>query len=141
MKLTSTIISLVALFSIASAVDVDVRYNEEYDNPKVDLDAVACSDGPNGLLTKKYTTFGSLPSFPYIGAAQAVGGWDSPACGSCWQISYGDKSINVTAVDHSGDGFILSLKAVNALTYGDAEEFGVIKAQAKLIDKKYCGLH
>jgi hypothetical protein len=132
------IISLVALFSVASAIDV--RYDTAYDNSQSSLDTVACSDGANGLLTKDFTTFGSLPSFPNIGAAQAVGGWNSPACGSCWQISFGGKSINVTAVDHAGDGFNLSLEAMNTLTNGQAEQIGIIDAQATQVDKSYCGL-
>ena len=138
MKLTSTIISLVALFSVASAVDV--RYDTAYDNSQTSLSTVACSDGANGLLTKKFTTFGSLPSFPNIGAAQAIGGWNSSACGSCWQISFEGQSINVTAIDHAGDGFNLSLEAMNTLTDGLAEELGVIDAQATQIDKSHCGL-
>lgn len=46
----------------------------------------------------------------------------------------------MTAIDHDGDGFNLSLEAVNTLTDGNAEEFGVIDAEATQIDKKYCGL-
>jgi len=138
MKLTSTIVSLVALFSVASAVNV--RFDTAYDNSQASLSTVACSDGANGLLTKKFTTFGSLPSFPNIGAAQAVGGWNSTACGSCWQISFGGQSINVIAVDHAGDGFNLSLEAMNTLTNGRAEELGVIDAQATQVDPSRCGL-
>ncbi|KAH9033993.1 immunomodulatory protein [Lactarius deliciosus] len=107
---------------------------------RTSLSTVACSDGANGLLTKNFTTFGSLPSFPNIGAAQAVGGWNSPACGSCWTISFGGKSINVIAVDHAGDGFNLSLEAMNTLTNGHAQELGVINAQATQVDPSQCGL-
>ena len=139
MKFTSIIVSLTALFSVASAVDV--RYDEDYDNPKISLDAGVCSNGANGLLTKKYTTFGSLPSFPNIGAAQAVGVWNSPECGSCWKISYKGKSVIVTIVDHTADGFNLSLEAVNTLTDGNAEEYGVIDAKATQVDPIHCGLH
>ncbi|KAH8991580.1 Cerato-platanin [Lactarius akahatsu] len=138
MKFTSTIISFAALFSVASAVNV--RYDTAYDNAQGSLSTVACSDGSNGLLTKNFTTFGSLPSFPNIGAAQAVGGWNSPACGSCWTISFGGKSINVIAVDHAGDGFNLSLEAMNTLTNGHAQELGVINAQATQVDPSQCGL-
>ncbi|KAH9026150.1 Cerato-platanin [Lactarius hengduanensis] len=138
MKFTSTIVSFAALFSVALAVDV--RYDTAYDNAQASLTTVACSDGTNGLLTKNFTTFGSLPSFPNIGAAQAVGGWNSPACGSCWKISFGGKSINVIAVDHAGDGFNLSLEAMNTLTNGHAQELGVINAQATQVDPSQCGL-
>ena len=80
MKLSATVISLVASFSIVSAVRVG--YDTVYDNPNNSLSTVACSDGSNGMLTKGYTTYSSLPSFPNIGAAQAVAGWNCPACGS-----------------------------------------------------------
>jgi len=138
MKLSSTVISLVAFFSAVSAANV--HYDTVYDNSKSSLSTVTCSDGANGLLTKGFTTFGSLPSFPNIGAAQAVGGWNSPACGTCWQITYGGKSINVTAIDTVKDGFNLSLEAMDTLTNGHAEEFGVVSAQATQVAKSYCGL-
>ncbi|KAH9165798.1 immunomodulatory protein [Lactarius sanguifluus] len=138
MKFTSTIISFAALVSVASAINV--RYDTAYDNAQASLSTVACSDGANGLLTKNFTTFGSLPSFPNIGAAQAVGGWNSSACGSCWKISFGGESINVIAVDHAGDGFNLSLEAMNTLTNGHAQELGVINAQATQVDPSQCGL-
>ncbi len=86
MKLSLSVISLVAFFAVASAVKV--QYDTVFDNPKGSLSSVTCSDGANGLLIKGYTTFGSLPSFPNISAAKAVGGWNSTACGSCWQITY-----------------------------------------------------
>src|SRR6266404_806166 len=57
MKFTSTLVSLAALFSVASA-DV-VRFNTIYDNPSASLNTVACSDGANGLITKGFSTFAS----------------------------------------------------------------------------------
>lgn len=138
MKLISIITPLVALFSVSSAVDV--RYDTTYDNPQASLSTVACSDGANGLLTKGYTTFGSLPSYPNITSAQAIAGWDSPACGSCWQITYGSVSVNVIAIDHAADGFVFSLEAMNTLTGGNAVQFGIVDAQATQIDPQNCGL-
>ncbi|KAH9022613.1 hypothetical protein EDB84DRAFT_494826 [Lactarius hengduanensis] len=72
MKFTSTIVSFAALFSVALAVDV--RYDTAYDNAQASLTTVACSDGTNGLLTKNFTTFGSLPSFPNIGCCPSSWG-------------------------------------------------------------------
>ncbi|KAH9057037.1 Cerato-platanin [Lactarius deliciosus] len=138
MKLSSTVIYLVTFFSVVSADNV--RYDTVYDNSKGSLSTVTCSDGANGLLTKGFTTFGSLPSFPNIGAAQVVEGWNSSACGTCWQITYVGKSINVTAMDTGKDGFVLSLEAMNTLTGGHATELGVVDAQATQIAKSYCGL-
>lgn len=138
MKLSSTVLSLTAFFSVVSAVDV--RYDTVYDNSKGSLSTVTCSDGANGLLTKGFTTFGSLPSFPNIGAAQVVRGWNSTACGTCWQITYGGKFINVTVIDTVDDGFNLSIEAMDTLTNGHATEFGVVSAQATQVAKSYCGL-
>ncbi|KAI9459722.1 Cerato-platanin [Lactarius psammicola] len=138
MKLTSTIISLAALFSVASA-DV-VRFNTFYDNPQTSLNNVACSDGANGLVTKGFPTFGSLPSFPGIGGVSAVKGWNSPQCGSCWQLTYGGNSIYITAIDTISAGFDISLKAMNILTNGQAQSLDVIDAQATQVPNSKCGL-
>jgi hypothetical protein len=140
MKFTSTIISLAALFSVASADIEVVRYNTFYDNSQTSLNNVACSNGRNGLVTKGFPTFGSLPSFPNIGAAQAVGAWNSPFCGSCWELTFGGNTIYVTAIDTVGNGFDLSLQAMNTLTNGQAQELDSVNAQATQVDESYCGL-
>ncbi len=137
MKLTSTLISLAALFSVASA-DI-VRYNTFYDNPSTSMNNVACSNGDNGLVTR-YPTFGSLPSFPGIGGVFAVKGWNSPECGSCWQLTFNGNSIFVTAIDTISNGFDISLKAMNILTNGQAQRLDVINAQATQVDRWHCGL-
>ena len=138
MKLTSTIISLAALFAVASADKV--RYNTFYDNPSLSLNNVACSNGPNGLVTRGYPTFGSLPTFPNIGGVYAVKGWNSPLCGSCWRLTYKGKSIYVTAIDTIFEGFDLSLGAMNSLTNGKAQELDLVNAQATQVDAWHCGL-
>ena len=138
MKLSATVISLVASFSIVSAVRVG--YDTVYDNPNNSLSTVACSDGSNGMLTKGYTTYSSLPSFPNIGAAQAVAGWNCPACGSCWQILYEGESIYFTAIDHADNGFVLSSEAMDTLTKGQAQNLGVIDANATQVAESSCGL-
>ncbi|KAI9437789.1 Cerato-platanin [Lactarius psammicola] len=138
MKLTSAILSLAALFSVASADNV--RYNRFYDNPDMSLNNVACSNGANGLVTRGYPTFGSLPTFPHIGGVYAVKGWNSPQCGSCWRLTYKGKSIHVTAVDTISDGFALSLKSMNILTNGKAQELDLINAHATPVDAWHCGL-
>ncbi|KAF9027710.1 hypothetical protein BDZ89DRAFT_951933, partial [Hymenopellis radicata] len=42
--------------------------------------------------TRGYTTFDSLPMFPYIASSSSsvVAGWNSPQCGSCWCLVYKD---------------------------------------------------
>ncbi|TFK45625.1 Cerato-platanin-domain-containing protein [Heliocybe sulcata] len=136
---------LLALISLAAAVmpfaQADtVSYDTTYDNSGQSLSTVACSDGPNGLMSKGYTTFGSLPDFPYIGGAAAVASWDSPNCGTCWQLTYNGKSINVLAVDHADSGFNIAEEAMNDLTDGQAVFLGRIDAVATQVDASQCGL-
>jgi hypothetical protein len=148
MKFTSTIIALAALFSVSAASPTappsvqPVRFNTFYDNAKQGLNNVACSDGANGLLTKGFTTFDSLPTFPYVGAGFTVHNWNSPECGSCWKLTYEgtDVTIYATAIDTVYSGFDLSEAAVNALTNGNAVQFSYINVDSTEVDRSYCGL-
>ena len=137
MKFTSTLLSLAALFSVASA-DI-VRYNQIYDDPTYSLNGVACSNGPHGLVTDGFDTLGDLPTFPGVGGVFAVSGWGSPECGSCWELTYKGKSILVTAVDTISDGFDISLKAMNILTGGKAVALDSIDAVATKVSRTHCG--
>ena len=86
-----------------------------------------------------YTTFGSLPGFPRIGGAFAVGGWNSAACGTCWELTYNGKSINVLAVDHAGaDTFNIALAAMNQLTNNQAEFLGRVTVSYSQVDVNQC---
>ncbi|CAL1703221.1 unnamed protein product [Somion occarium] len=125
---------------VAPALAVRVSYDNTYDNPDNSLSIVACSNGENGLLTKGFTDFASLPTFPNIGGAQAVAGWNSPNCGTCWELSYKGKKINVLAIDHAGDGFNIAQTALDELTNGLAVEVGVIQADARQVSRRRCGL-
>ncbi|TFK61486.1 immunomodulatory protein, partial [Pluteus cervinus] len=134
MKFTSFLASLALVVLPASATSVSVAFDTVYDNASGSLTSVACSDGTNGLITRGYTTFGSLKAFPNIAAAGVVEGWNSQNCGTCWKITYGSKSINVLAVDHAGSGsFNLALAAMNTLTNGQAQQLGRITADATLV--------
>ncbi|KAI0772550.1 Cerato-platanin [Trametes elegans] len=135
---TALILTFTAL--VSNALAVSVSYDETYDNAGGDLHTVACSDGTHGLLRKGFTTFGSLPHFPNIGGAAAVAQWDSPNCGTCWQLSYEGRSINVLAVDHTDNGFNIALKAMNALTDNQAVFLGRIDAQVTQVPASQCGL-
>jgi hypothetical protein len=135
MKFTSTIISLAALFSVASAETV--RHNPIFDNAWSSLNTVACSNGAHGLVDK-FPTFGSLPSFPNIGSGFAVGNWHSPKCGSCWKLTYKYESIYLTAIDTISAGFEISLDAMNTLTNGKAGILDSIDVEATEVNKKFC---
>ncbi|TBU41348.1 Cerato-platanin [Dichomitus squalens] len=120
---------------------VSVSYDQTYDNGSNSLATTACSDGSHGLLTKGFTTFDSLPSFPYVGGAGVIPGWNSDQCGTCWELSYNGKSIHVLAIDHADAGtWNIALAALNDLTNGQATEVGRVDAVAALVDSSVCGL-
>ncbi|KAF4458705.1 rot1 precursor [Fusarium albosuccineum] len=138
MQLTS-LLSLATVFTAASAITVS--YDPGYDQKGRSLTTVACSDGKNGLITRYgWKTQGSIPKFPYIGGAQAIAGWNSASCGTCWKLTYKGKSINVLAIDHADAGFNISPTAMNALTGGQAIKLGRIDATATQVAVKNCGV-
>ena len=142
MKLTSFFAPLLVV--LPAARSVLVQYDAVYDKPATSLNTVACSDGKNGMITKGYKTFGDLPSFPHIGGASAVEGFNSTSCGSCWKLSYtNDKttsSIYFTAIDHAAQGFVIAPIALQHLGGPQAVDAGKINATATLVRGSFCGL-
>ena len=142
----STVFTVPALCILPSvALATTVAYNPAFDNAAGSLNDVACSDGPNGLETRNYTTFGSLPKFPHIGGAAAVAGWNSPNCGTCWELTYTNAqnqttSINVIAIDRAGDGFNIALTALNELTGGQGTQLGRVDVISTQVPSSVCGL-
>ncbi|KAF8188321.1 Cerato-platanin [Pholiota molesta] len=134
---------LALLSSLAAAINVS--FDTVYDNSTQSLAIVACSTGSNGLLTRGFTTFGSLPSFPRIGGAPAVTGFNSAACGTCWNLTFTNAqkvstSIFVTAIDVATPDFNIALAAMNQLTGGQAEEIGRAPITASEVAASNCGL-
>ncbi|KAM0437887.1 hypothetical protein ACHAPT_002252 [Fusarium lateritium] len=135
-----SLFSLATLLTAASAVTVS--YDTGYDQSSRSLTTVACSDGENGLITKYgWQTQGNIPKFPYIGGAQAIPGWNSASCGTCWKLTYKSNSINVLAIDHADAGFNLALKAMDALTNNQAVQLGRIDATATQVAISNCGIN
>ncbi|KAK1233372.1 hypothetical protein PQX77_003483 [Marasmius sp. AFHP31] len=132
-------VAAVALLTTSVAA-VQLQYDNHYDDSGASLATTACSDGQNGLLTRGFSTFGSLLRFPYIGAVDAIGGWNSPQCGSCWRVTYNGKSINVLGVDHAGNGFNVAQAAMDDLTNGQAVNLGNIQVDAVQTSASDCGL-
>ncbi|KAI1658664.1 Cerato-platanin [Daldinia decipiens] len=132
---------LVQFLSLAVASSaVTVSYDTGYDDRSRSLTAVSCSDGANGLITRYgWQTQGNIPS-TYIGAADAIAGWNSPSCGTCWELSYQGKTINVYAIDHAAAGFNIALDAMNALTNGQAVALGRVDATSRQVDVSACGV-
>ncbi|KAJ3740468.1 Cerato-platanin [Lentinula detonsa] len=135
---------VIAAFAGLATADT-LQYDTAYDDANASLSTVACSDGSNGLLTKGYSTFGSLSSFPNIGAFGAIEGYNSANCGTCWQITYSSNgastTLNVLAIDHAGEGLInVSEEAMNTLTNGNAVAFGAVTVSAVQVDASGCGM-
>ncbi|KAG2129129.1 Cerato-platanin [Suillus clintonianus] len=136
-----TLVTLLsALVLPAFAVPGYVTYDPVYSNAGTSLTTVSCSDGANGLLTKGYTTFGSIPSFPNIGAIPGAT-WNSPLCGTCWRIKYtapggGTTTIFMTAVDAA------TTYNVSPLTFYELTGLGYGKfaVEATQVAASYCGM-
>lgn len=140
MKFTSTVISLLAVTLPVIAQTETLSYDNTYDNPNLSLSTVACSNGPNGLMTKGYTTLGQLPTFPNVGGVYTVTGWDSAYCGTCYNVTYGSKTITVLAVDVATAGFNVAEAAMNTLTGNQAEFLGRVSVTSVEVNASLCGL-
>lgn len=144
MVLKALFAPLVLLPILAHAVFVTyATYDSTFDNPNGSLDTVACSDGVYGLESRGYTTFGSIPNFPYIGGASAIAGYDSPNCGTCYQLTYknaaGNKtSIFIIAIDASPQ-FNIAKGALDTLTHGQAAHLGKVNVTAVQVSANSCG--
>ncbi|CAN8104293.1 unnamed protein product [Discula destructiva] len=135
------VLGIFSLVASAVAQSVTVSYDNTYDNAALSFDYLTCSDGANGLVTKEgYSVLGDVPIFPYVGGAEAVAGWNSPNCGSCWQLTYNGNSITVLAVDHTATGFNLAQPALDALTGNQAVALGRVTATAVQVAASQCGL-
>jgi len=144
MKFSTTIAVIATLFAPIVLADT-LAYDTVYDNGSNSLDIVACSDGENGLETSGYTTFSSLPKFPYVGAVGAVAGWNSPNCGTCWNVTYTNsknvsKTLSILAIDVSGGGFVLGQKTMDELTGGQAVALGRVNVVSAQVNVTLCGL-
>jgi hypothetical protein len=133
-----TVTSLFTLLVTASAITVS--YDTGYDDGSRSLTTVSCSDGSNGLITKGFNTQANLPSFPRIGGASTIAGWDDANCGTCYTLTYNGTSINVLAIDHTNEGFNIAQAAMDQLTGGQAVQLGRIDVQWTQVNASVCGL-
>ena len=113
-------------------------FDPVYDNPRGSLNTVACSNGPNGLVTK-YPTFNDVPTFPFIGGAPGVT-WNSPNCGLCWELTNvaTNKRIFIIAIDGAAT-WNLGKRAFRTLNGGRIGR-GVIDVVANEAPPGFCGL-
>ncbi|OJD22481.1 hypothetical protein ACJ73_06167 [Blastomyces percursus] len=126
-SILSTAVLLLSLSKLALFQQVmPVTYDENYDNGHMDLLTTACSDGSNGLVTKGFNVTGDLPTFPGVGAAFSVEGWNSSNCGKCYKLTFKHTgmAMPVIAIDQAGNGFNIAKAAMDQLTGGRATDLG-----------------
>lgn len=134
-----SILSITTLLTTTAALTVS--YDKGYDLSDRSLNDVACSDGENGLITRfGWSVQGDASNFPNIGGAPAVEGWNSPECGSCWELKYDGNTVNILAVDVSIGGYVVSLTAMDELTRGLGEQLGRVEVDAKQVEDSVCGI-
>ncbi|KAG6900365.1 hypothetical protein C0993_011996 [Termitomyces sp. T159_Od127] len=136
-----TLTALISLL-ISSSRGVILSHDKAYDAASASLDTVACSDGTNGLETRGYKTFGSIPNFPNIGGASTISGWNSPKCGACYNLTFvgankQNRSVAITAVDRTGLGFNIAQSAFEKLV-GSAD-VGKAEVDVQEVDRSFCG--
>ncbi|EJD54220.1 cerato-platanin [Auricularia subglabra TFB-10046 SS5] len=139
MRVLALLATALSAAGIVSAAKGAVTYDTVYDNSKLSTNLIACSDGKNGLRTKGYKTIGALPSFPNVGGAPAIAGWNSKKCGTCWNVVYKGRNVTFTAID-AAKTINLSKKAVNYLTKNQAVKLGTVQATYTQVDASACGL-
>ncbi|KAH9866665.1 hypothetical protein J1614_008358 [Plenodomus biglobosus] len=133
-------LSVAALSFASLASAITVSYDVGYDDASRSMNVVACSDGPNGLVTKYgWQTQGAIPRHPYIGGYMGVAGWNSPQCGTCYSLTYNGKSVYILAVDRA-DGFNIAKGAMDDLTNGQSAVLGRVEAQYAQVPVNNCGL-
>ncbi|KAI6046693.1 Cerato-platanin [Pisolithus marmoratus] len=140
MKFLFSLFSLFAfaLVALSQTTTQTLSYDTKYDDPSQPLSNFACSDGVNGLQTKGYNTLGNLPTFPNVGGVYTVTGWNSTACGTCYNVTYGSTSIFILAVDVSTFGFNVAEAAMNTLTGNPS--LGRVDVQSTQVDASNCGM-
>ncbi|KAG2071372.1 Cerato-platanin [Suillus decipiens] len=146
MRFTLAVALIFALALPACAVPagpVTVTFDPVYANPNASLNTVSCSNGANGLLTKGYTTFGSIPSFPNVGGIPGAA-WNSLLCGSCWSLQYTtpggvQTTVFITVIDNAYT-FNVSPQKFNQLNNGTGLQPGILAAQATQVAASNCGM-
>lgn len=147
MKFSALIAPTTLSLLVSRAHAVSLSFDEAYSAPTGSLKNVACSDGSHGLIPRGFTTFGSLPNFPHIGGIDAILGWNSINCGTCYQLIYTNttsgikRNITMLAIDSTSRGYNIALPAMNELTGGQAAQLGRIEVTAKQVSASACGLH
>ncbi|KAF4950295.1 hypothetical protein FGADI_8278 [Fusarium gaditjirri] len=123
---------------IPSVSAVSLTYSKLYDNNSIPVSQLACYK--NGLIMdgqSEWQTIGDIPRS--ITGLEQIDGPDSPLCGSCWILTYGETSRPVLILDSAKEGFVSTLDTLNWLTGNKGEELGKVEVKATKVDRTNCG--
>jgi len=130
----ATVLSMVALASAKSAL---VTWDGIYDQPMTSVYSFSCGDY---LKNKGMTMLDMIPTFPDVGSARAIAGWNSPNCGTCYKLSYtpsggSPRRIIITAIStaQGNQDFVISKSGLDYLTNWKADALGSVTVDATLV--------
>jgi Cerato-platanin len=137
------LVSLLATLSICTAQAprrTTASWDAAYDVANSSMETTACSSLSN---TEYIEAFGQLPRFPLIAASFFVTGQGAAECGSCWELTWNGRKnpmrIHVVVMDAATRGFVLSKRAMDALTSGQATKLGRIDVEYQRALPSACG--
>ncbi|KAJ8468838.1 hypothetical protein ONZ45_g17101 [Pleurotus djamor] len=131
---------LFATYTLASGVTI--AYDKRYDSAKTSVSKSACGKRLETFLGAH--TYGSIPTFPQIGAADFITHIDHPSCATCGMLVHVDEEgtthlINFLIMDRSTTApFVLGKKAMDRLTGGQAEKLGRVNATFRQMPNSFC---
>ncbi|KAF5599690.1 heat-stable 19 kDa antigen [Fusarium pseudoanthophilum] len=130
--------SIVVGLLLSSVSAVSLTYSKLYDNNSIPVSQLACYK--NGLILDGYPSWKTIGDIPHsITGLEQVDGPQSPLCGSCWILTYGETSRPVLILDSAKEGFVSTLDTLNWLTGGKGEELGSVEVKPAKVDITNCG--
>ena len=143
MKLANNFASLAILLTSATA-QLSASYIIMYDTSELNIMKVACGGGSHGFENRGFSTIGSLPGYPNVGGVPAITGWNSPNCGTCWNVTHTDdegimRTISLLGIDASVN-YTTTTAAMNNLTNGQADFLGRVDVTVVQVPSSVCGL-
>ncbi|GKU21908.1 epl1 protein [Fusarium langsethiae] len=134
----SSLVTITSYISLSTAITV--TYNGFYDDDTVPVAELACWKDGRIVEGQDWATVGEVTY--QIAGHEGVDRPDSPLCGSCWSLSYGDTSRSVLVLHsaQAGSGFETSLTVMNSLTRGKAGQLGRVNITAYRTESLDCGI-
>ncbi|KAL5593870.1 hypothetical protein FOBRF1_012972 [Fusarium oxysporum] len=134
----STLAIVISCVSLSAAVTV--TYSGFYDDDTVSLTELACWKGGRIVEGQDWAKLGEVTY--QIAGFEGVDRPDSPLCGTCWSLSYGDISRSVVVLNsaQAESGFETSFTVMNSLTGGRAEQLGRVNITAYQTELLDCGI-